>query len=92
MDLLHRIMTGVFATVLAIYFGAMVLEVDVEDLVVVAPKVVAFALKGILSFLWDIIPYLVVGYIVIEQFRVNHNLSVLRRSVEQLRNEKYSEY
>jgi len=85
-------MTGIFATVLAIYFGAVFLDVEVEELVVLAPTVVAAALKGILSFLWDIIPYLVVGYIVIEQFRVNHNLSVLRRSVEELRNIEFSEY
>ena len=50
------------------------------------------ALKTVFGFIWKAVPYVAVAYIAIEQYRTSHNLEVLRRGIEKLRNEKFPDY
>lgn len=76
------------------------LGVDVEGFVDTIPGAALSVLGGptwdaalsVLGFIWGAVPYVVVGYIAIEQFRINHNLSILRRGVENLQGKQFTEY
>ena len=57
-----------------------------------AASAAAAVLGSAFRFLWSAAPYLVVGYVAIEQFRISHNLSILRRGIENLQGKQFTEY
>ena len=87
--------TAYLAVIVLLIWGAYLLGEQIVAgslrAVPVAAMFIWAVLGPVLGFIWNIAIYIVVAYLVIEQFRTAHNLNILRRAVENLQKEKFPE-
>lgn len=78
----------VIASVVAGTFGINPDEINLKGLL----PTIWSSIVAVWNFFWNIAIYLAVAYLIIENFRMNHNLKILRRIVEKLEGKNIREF